>query len=35
MIRRIVKRIVAVIREEFNWYRTRCWLQTRSVRWVK
>jgi cell fate regulator YaaT (PSP1 superfamily) len=35
MIRRICKRIVEVIREEYNWYRTRVWLQQRAVKWVR
>lgn len=35
MIRRIIKRIAAVIREEYQCYRTRCWLKSRAVRWAK
>lgn len=35
MIRRICKRIIAVIKEEFEWMKTRIWLKSRAVRFVR
>lgn len=35
MIRRILKRIIVVIREEWEWSKTRVWLKNRSVRWAR
>ena len=35
MITRICKRIAQVIKEEFQWYRTRVWLHQRAVKWIR
>lgn len=35
MIRRIAKRIAAVIRQEWEWFRFRLWLKSRAVRWAR
>lgn len=35
MIRRIFKRFLQVIKEEFEWSKTRVWLRSRAVRWAR
>lgn len=34
MIRRIVKRFVTVVKEEFAWFKFRLWLKSRAVRYT-
>jgi hypothetical protein len=35
MLRRIFTRIKQVIKEEYEWMKTRIWLKSRAVRWVR
>lgn len=35
MIRRIIRGIIAVIRTEIAFYKTRIWLKSRAVRWAR
>ena len=35
MIRRIFKRFVTVVKEEFEWMKTRIWLKSRAVRFMR
>ena len=35
MIRRIYKRIIQVIKDEFELTKTKVWLKSRAVRWAR
>lgn len=35
MIRRICKRTVEVIKQEWEWFQFRLWLQRRAIRWAR
>jgi hypothetical protein len=35
MIRRIIRGIIDVIRQEVAFYKTRVWLKSRAVRWAR
>jgi hypothetical protein len=35
MLRRIFKRISQVIKEEFEWFKFRCWMKGRAVRFLR
>lgn len=35
MIRRIIRGIIDVIRQEIAWYKTRVWLRSRALRWAR
>ncbi len=34
MIRRIFKRVAQVIKDEFAWFKIRCWLKSRAVKYT-
>lgn len=35
MIRRIIKRTWQIIKEEYQWMKTRIWLKNRAVTWLR
>lgn len=35
MIRRIFKRVLQIVKQEWEWMQFRIWLKSRAVRWVR